>query len=111
MSAQASTTQAQAQLIQQSQENKQRILRAVTLGLKYLEDGDVNGPMKYADAVTDLKWLLRQLTGGVFNINLDPSGELATASDATGGTQGKKLSEYDHELEDKDKSNSGDNSS
>lgn len=94
MSAQARPTQEQAQLVQQSQLEQQRILRAVTLGLKFLEDEAVSGPMKYADGVTDLKWLLRQLASGGFNINLDPTGQRAGAMQPPGKLADTPLSEF-----------------
>lgn len=76
--AQALAEQVQAKQqasVQQSQMMQQKILRAITQGLKFLEEDTVIGPMKYSDGVSDLKWLLRQLGGGAFTINLDPEGK------------------------------------
>ena len=57
----------------QAQENGQRILRAIQLGLQFLDDDEVTAPIKYADGIVDLKWLLRNLGSGVYGINLDPN--------------------------------------
>ena len=57
----------------QAQENSQRILRAIQVGLQFLIDEEVTAPIKYADGIVDLKWLLRNLGSGVYGINLDPN--------------------------------------
>ena len=50
----------------------QRALRALQGGIKYLIDEEVTGPMKHADGVSDLKWLLGKLMTGEWALNMDP---------------------------------------
>lgn len=86
---------AQAQLQQMTPEQQQaqvvraRAINGMQKGLEFLIDETVVGPMKYADGVADLKWLLRGLLSGQFSLNLDP--QAAGPSSATG----KPLSDYD----------------
>ena len=55
------------------EETSQKILRAIQVGLQFLNDEKVSAPIKYADGIVDLKWLLRNLGSGVYGINLDPN--------------------------------------
>ena len=50
----------------------QRALRAIQGGMQYLLDEAVIGPMKHADGISDLKWLLRKLMVGEWGLNMDP---------------------------------------
>ena len=50
----------------------QRALRAIQGGMQYLVDEAVIGPMKHADGISDLKWLLRKLMVGEWGLNMDP---------------------------------------
>lgn len=50
----------------------QRALRAIQNGMQYLLDEAVIGPMKHADGISDLKWLLRKLMVGEWGLNMDP---------------------------------------
>lgn len=58
----------------------QRVIRAIQGGLQYLLDTDVIGPMKHADGVADLKWLLRKLMVGEYGVNMKPGRTRAPAA-------------------------------
>ncbi|KKL98759.1 hypothetical protein LCGC14_1821240 [marine sediment metagenome] len=60
------------QLLQQ-QADSQKIMSAIQGGLAFLADETVNGPIKYSDGISDLKWLLRMLISGEYGINTDPN--------------------------------------
>ncbi len=49
-----------------------RAARAITGGMQYLLDDAVVGPMRHADGVTDLKWLLTKLISGTWGLNINP---------------------------------------
>lgn len=72
----------------------QRLTRAVQGGLQYLLDETVSGPMKHADGVSDLKWLLRKLMVGEYTINLRPDRPQAPPD------KGRALEDYDGEGDD-----------
>ncbi len=57
----------------QQQANSQKIMSAIQVGLAFLGDETVNGPIKYSDGISDLKWLLRMLISGEYGINTDPN--------------------------------------
>ncbi len=80
----------------QAQENSQRILRAIQVGLQFLVDDEVAAPIKYADGIVDLKWLLRNLGSGVYGINLDPNQQQVPGAPGGSG-KGRALSDYDGE--------------
>jgi len=87
-----------AQIPQQptpEQQNSQKIMRAIQVGLVFLADETVVGPIKYSDGITDLKWLLRNLASGVFGIDMQPNRQSAPTGPSTG--KGRDLSEYDGE--------------
>jgi len=54
---------------------QQRAGSGMTQGMEFLEDksGNVTAPIKYADGIVDLKWLLRMLLSGRFGINFRPA--------------------------------------
>ena len=81
----------------QAQQNSQRIMRAIQVGIAFLNDETVTGPIKYADGISDLKWLLRNLASGIYGINLDPNQQGAGASSRTPPGKRRDLSEYDGE--------------
>ena len=60
------------QLLQQ-QADSQKIMSAIQGGLAFLADETVNGPIKYSEGISDLKWLLRMLISGEYGINTDPN--------------------------------------
>ena len=72
----------------QQQATSQKIMRAIQVGLVFLGDETVIGPIKYSDGITDLKWLLRNLASGVFGIDTNPNQQAPTG-------KGRDLSEYD----------------
>ncbi len=55
----------------QAQQHQARILNGIKGGLEFLIDDAVIGPIKYAESLSDLKWILRGLLAGQFSINLD----------------------------------------
>lgn len=57
----------------QQQADSQKITSAIQVGLAFLGDETVNGPIKYSDGISDLKWLLRMLISGEYGINTDPN--------------------------------------
>jgi hypothetical protein len=72
-------------------------MRAIQVGLVFLGDETVNGPIKYSDGITDLKWLLRNLANGVFGIDTQPTQRVPAGP---GGGKGRDLSDYDGEDKD-----------
>ena len=60
--------------LQLQQAEQQRAASGMTQGMEFLEDksGNVTAPIKYADGIADLKWLLRMLLNGRFGINFRP---------------------------------------
>ncbi len=86
MSAQAQQTQAEAQQVQLRQA---KILSGIKVGMQMLEDETVIGPLKYAEGLADLKWILRNLLAGQFSINME------SARPPTKPLEGRALSDYD----------------
>ncbi|MEE8598182.1 MAG: hypothetical protein V3S69_01435 [Dehalococcoidales bacterium] len=81
----------QARAQRQIQINTARAVNGMKEGLEFLIDDSVIGPIKYAEGLADLKWLLRGVLGGQFGLNLEP--QAAPVAAATG----KALSEYDED--------------
>ena len=58
-----------AEQMQFQQAREQRATHAITGGLQFLDDETVIGPIKHAEGIADLKWLLRTLLAGQFGID------------------------------------------
>lgn len=78
----------QAQL--QLQVNTARAVNGMKVGLEFLIDDSVIGPIKYSEGLADLKWVIRGILAGQFALNLAPERGLPAAT-------GKPLSDYDGE--------------
>jgi len=78
------------QLLQQ-QADSQKIMSAIQGGLAFLADETVNGPIKYSEGISDLKWLLRMLISGEYGINTDPN-QLQIEGKAPGSKEGDEQS-------------------
>ena len=84
--AQQMNPEAQAQL--QAQINQARAINGMKVGLEFLIDDSVIGPIKYAEGLADLKWILRGLLSGQFGLNLDAERGLSAVTS-------KPLSDYE----------------
>lgn len=67
-----STPQEQAQKQMRQQAIQQRMTSALKGGLDFLQDEAVVAPIKHADGIVDLKWMLRTIASGEFGIDTDP---------------------------------------
>ncbi len=91
MSRPASQMNPQGQVQLQMQMNQARAVNAMKVGLEFLIDDSVIGPIKYSDGLADLKWMLRGLLSGQFGLNLDVEGSTRPAVSGIG----KDLKEID----------------
>ena len=81
-------SQAQTEALVKQRQN-QRVLMAITVGMEFLEDRQVSGPIHYSEGLTDLKWLLRLLLAGQAAINFTPPG--LAAAPAGSSDSGKRI--------------------
>lgn len=76
-------TPEQVALIRQQQTTK--VLMAISVGRQLLTDETVVAPIKYADGIAALKWLLNQLLNGQFAIDFNPQQTAAMRKERPGG--------------------------
>lgn len=84
----STTQQVQEQL--QAQANQAKAINGMKVGLEFLMDDSVIGPIKYAEGLADLKWMLRGMLSGQFRLDFNLNQGLSVVT-------GKPLSDYDGE--------------